>query len=166
MTMIWTRSFYSEREKLPTYTQRSGEKENMKNLIRKKFKQRARTGAEVNGCGSKHQRWIHSMNACILIIEQGNIRKIISTGLEDPTTKNFPNGPAMCLDMDALLGKVCNPSAAGSATGTRWRRGTLKQVLGVKSGTLRRQRLVEPKYVESLLHSKRMQGQRSEGGEL
>ena len=112
-------------------------KEKDENLIGKTFKTTHATGVETNGCGSKHQRWIHSKNTCIMIMEQGYIRKIISTGFEDPTPKNFPGSPAMRLDIDALLGKVGHPRAVGSATGTRWRRGTLKQVLGVKPGTLR-----------------------------
>jgi hypothetical protein len=49
-----------------------------------------------------------------MIMEQGYIRKIISTVFEDPTPKNFPGSPAMRLDIDALLGKVGHPRAAGS----------------------------------------------------
>ena len=122
----------------------------MKNLIRKNSNNKAPALKSVGVHGSDRYRGIHvKEDADGLAIEIGNVREKNITHRKYAATEGVPHGPAVGLDLVALLSEADNPggagrSAAGGATRATWRRwGSTKTALGLKARAHGRQRTVE-----------------------
>jgi len=122
----------------------------MKNLIRKNSNNEAPALKPVGAHGSDRYRRIHvKEDSGGLAIKICNVRKKNITRRKYAAPEGVPHGPAVGLDLVALLSKASNlsgarRSSAGSTTrATWWRWGSTKKALGLKARAHGRQRTVE-----------------------